>query len=91
MYKKGVCWSQGRMFWRVRPIPWWWWIPGQRPLLKVWNKITCLLYGHGDLTWHLAAAGYIPEEDARCGFCCVRVTTCTGYCREAQKKRLRKG
>ncbi len=67
--RKGIGLHRKKLCWQVKPAPWWWWIPGQRPLLKVWNFIACHIWGHNKTAVALYYAGYIRQWEVKCSDC----------------------
>ena len=77
--KVGLALRKGRFVWKWRA--WWWWIPGQRLVVKAWNWVACQVWGHDDLLRHLLQSGQTPmgADDARCLSCCKRLDGCVGH------------
>ena len=72
----GLWLSKGRFVWRVGA--WWWWLPFQGIVCKVWNHCACARWGHDDSLFHLARAGHIPESEAKCVNCAAPIKDCVG-------------
>lgn len=64
---KSLAWGMNR---------WYHWVPGQRLVLRVWNKIHCRLTGHKDILWHIRDS--LPSDEViECYNCCTLLTECT--------------
>ncbi len=77
--KLGLVLKQGRFVWKLHA--WYWWIPGQRPVVKAWNWLACQIWGHNDLLWHLWQTDQAPmcASDIKCLSCCKLLTGCVGH------------